>query len=473
MKSNIVIFGASGGALKVIKTLKNLNIQINFLTDNNSNLWGKKIENIPVIEPDQLKNINCRIIIASDYQEEIELQLENMGLIDRLILKEQYILKYLNTHELEIKEFVTKEQCLVHDKSNNSKRVLIDLLECTEYGGIEIWSYLVAEGLIERGYDLKILGDVEKIGLPKQLERHLQQIDVSYEHYYQSVLEIMKKIYAQAPCTIIINRQGQSFIAAYMLKQIYPNLIKIISVIHTDRINLYRRQAYMQTMTDAIAGVSKTITHRLLEEFKVAENKIYFKESPVIYSSNFIKKYSESCEPIKIGYAARITKTQKRADLLPKLLEALEQDNINYNMSIAGEGTYLPTLNKYIEESKCKEHVVTYGQIERSQMNLFWEKQDIFISLSEFEGTSLSMLEAMSYGVVPIVTQVSGVEDIINNGRSGFICKQHDVESIKNYIKLLCLDRNKLRTIGAETRNEIISKCNREEYIDYIIKLME
>jgi len=51
---------------------------------------------------------------------------------------------------------------------------------------------------------------------------------------------------------------------------------------------------------------------------------------------------------------------------------------------------------------------------------------DIFVLASRFEGLSVSMLEAMAMGCVPIVTQVdSGASEAIESGRSGFLVPQH------------------------------------------------
>lgn len=46
-------------------------------------------------------------------------------------------------------------------------------------------------------------------------------------------------------------------------------------------------------------------------------------------------------------------------------------------------------------------------------MDAFWKGQDVFVNVSEYEGTSLSMLEAMGYGCVPVVTDVSGAREFI------------------------------------------------------------
>lgn len=470
-EKKLIIFGASGGAVKVIKTLKGIGVPISSLTDNDSKKWGSIVEGIAVINPNELKKIECNILIASDYQEEIEVQLLSMGILDRLVLREEYIMQYIELCLEEFREILCRKK--IQREISGGKEVLIDLLECAEYGGIEIWSYMVASGLKKNGHTVTIFGKKEEIYPTPDLSKNLVELKVSYENYTKSIIAIAQEIVKKLPCSIIINRQGLSFIAAIIVKKLYPNQLKILSIIHTERIVLCRRQAFLQDQTDYIMGVSRQINQRLSEQFKISKSKIRFKESPVEYDEKIQKKYQlEKHEPIRIGYAARITKTQKRVDLLLPLIRLLETKKINYIMTIAGSGSYLPKLKSEIE--KIKTHKVTIiGQISREEMKSFWKEQDIFINLSEFEGTSLSMLEAMSYGVVPIVTDVSGVNDIIDNGINGFVCAQHNIERMAEYIAYFDEHRKSMKTFGEKARQTIRKKCNVNDYITYLENVLE
>ena len=469
----LVIFGAGGGAVKVIKTLKNIGVTIDALTDNDKNKWGSEIEELPVMEPEKLKDLDYDILIASDYQEEIEKQLDEMGILHRLVIKEQYIMEYLESHLEEARVFLTKSNAAKQNLGNKN-RVLIDLFECTEYGGIEIWSYMVGQGLTRNGYEVSYLGNCDEIRPSADIIEQVIELDISYEYYWDSVLNIAKIIIDALPCTIIVNRQGQTLIAASLVRRLYPDMLKVISIIHTDRIILHRRQGYMKDEVDYIAGVSRLINAKLVSKFGVSSKKVRFKESPVNYPEFVTRSYSESKdEPIKIGYAARITKTQKRVDLLPLLVEYLEKANVPFVMQVAGEGSYLPKLKSALEKQTQTGTVEILGQISREQMKEFWKRQDIFINMSEFEGTSLSMLEAMSYGVVPIVTEVSGVTDIIDEQENGYVCEQHDIRGMQEKIQALHEDRGLLVRMGNAARETIRCKCNREDYIQHIIKMIE
>ncbi|MDZ4379862.1 MAG: glycosyltransferase family 4 protein [Parvibaculum sp.] len=56
-------------------------------------------------------------------------------------------------------------------------------------------------------------------------------------------------------------------------------------------------------------------------------------------------------------------------------------------------------------------------------------KADFYLSTSLSEGMSNSVLEAMSFGVVPVVTRVSGVEDMVEDGTNGYLFEAGDVSS--------------------------------------------
>jgi glycosyltransferase involved in cell wall biosynthesis len=65
---------------------------------------------------------------------------------------------------------------------------------------------------------------------------------------------------------------------------------------------------------------------------------------------------------------------------------------------------------------------------------------DIYVSTSLYDGTSVSLLEAMGSGAFPIVTNIPANREWINDGENGFLISVDDekilaqriIESIKN-----------------------------------------
>jgi glycosyltransferase involved in cell wall biosynthesis len=62
-------------------------------------------------------------------------------------------------------------------------------------------------------------------------------------------------------------------------------------------------------------------------------------------------------------------------------------------------------------------------------------KSDFFVSASMREGQSNSLLEAMSMGVIPIVYAASGVADVVDHGKTGFIVEASEPEAFADAMR--------------------------------------
>ncbi len=136
-------------------------------------------------------------------------------------------------------------------------------------------------------------------------------------------------------------------------------------------------------------------------------------------------------------------------------------------MQIAGEGECLPMIERYLKETKIPNRVQLLGRLPKSEMDSFWKGQDVFVNVSEYEGTSLSMLEAMGYGCVPVVTDVSGAGEFIEQEKNGCICDVGDLEGIADCIAALADNRELLKIYGDRCRRIVQDRCNPDRYIQY------
>ncbi len=79
--TNIVLFGAGNMCKNYMNTYGKKKVPL-FTCDNNPSLWGKKIYGLEVKEPSALLTLekNCAIFICNMYYQEIEEQLQDMGI---------------------------------------------------------------------------------------------------------------------------------------------------------------------------------------------------------------------------------------------------------------------------------------------------------------------------------------------------------------------------------------------------------
>lgn len=479
----IIIFGASSGGTKVAQAFASMNIEVQYFVDNNWKKWGKTLEGKEIHSPESLRTEKqeYQIIIASEYQKAIEDQLASMDLLQHLILKEEVIMDYVKEHLYEFQKYIKYNQSSQCKNQTNTisgnvlerNTVIFDLLDGFELGGIENWSYMAASGLQKRHYMIQLYSNITPKGPIEELKNCVKSFDTDFNRYWELIHELVESIIQQLPCKLIINKQRQLLIAGSIVKRLFPEQIKIISILHNDRIDIYRRQAYMDCEVDKIACVSNDIQEHMIQEFGIDSKKIFYKESPVDYEEDFVKKYTvEDSHPIQIGYAARLEKVQKRVDLFLPLIQILEKRRVNYQLHIAGTGSYENKLKEFIKENSLEKKIIMYGYLAKEEMKDFWKQADIFINLSDYEGVGLSMLESMSYGCVPIVTQVAGSTEFITEDQNGYLCKTGDMEQMAADIIKLEKDRWKLQKFGDICKAIIKTRCSEKDYIDYLEKLL-
>ena len=86
MKEKAILFGASNYGKIALDYLRN-KYSILYYSDNDQKKWGKYFNGYKIIPPEQLKNINAKVIITSTYYEDISKQLMQMGIYDFQILQ--------------------------------------------------------------------------------------------------------------------------------------------------------------------------------------------------------------------------------------------------------------------------------------------------------------------------------------------------------------------------------------------------
>jgi glycosyltransferase involved in cell wall biosynthesis len=102
---------------------------------------------------------------------------------------------------------------------------------------------------------------------------------------------------------------------------------------------------------------------------------------------------------------------------------------------------------------------------------------DIFALTSLSEGTSISLLEAMASGVVPVVTDVGGNPAVVDNGRNGLTVTPRDVPGIADSIYELLADDSRRQAMSKAAICKVQEKYSIdtmvENYTALYLRLLE
>lgn len=144
-------------------------------------------------------------------------------------------------------------------------------------------------------------------------------------------------------------------------------------------------------------------------------------------------------------FVGRIDFMGKRVDLLIGIWNRIYSDFPEWKMVIVGDGPDLAKA-KEIANNLGTQRIYFEG---RQNPEPFYEKASIFCMTSSFEGFGLVLVEAQTYGVVPVAfNSFASVTDIIQNGETGFLVDPFDEKKYVEVLSDLMSNNDKLCSIS-------------------------
>jgi glycosyltransferase involved in cell wall biosynthesis len=158
-------------------------------------------------------------------------------------------------------------------------------------------------------------------------------------------------------------------------------------------------------------------------------------------------------DPLKIIFFGRLAEG-KGTRLFPEIISKLHQRKIPFKWTIHGEGPDESFLRKCLENEIKTGEVVLSKQLPRDRLFSLVREHDVFIMASELEGGPLTLLEAMSLGLVPICNDIPCLVQEVINSENGF-CIPRAPEKYGECITALHKDRIRLEAMSYSARTTI------------------
>lgn len=114
-------------------------------------------------------------------------------------------------------------------------------------------------------------------------------------------------------------------------------------------------------------------------------------------------------QTLTIGLVARF-RPQKRVDRWAEVADAIHKINPGIKFLMVGDGPSDELLRQTISNLNMNGVIELPGML--SDTFTAYKKIDIFLLTSDFEGLPLALLEAMSCGCVPVVSNVGGIKQL-------------------------------------------------------------
>ena len=211
-----------------------------------------------------------------------------------------------------------------------------------------------------------------------------------------------------------------------------------------------------------IIAVSNAVRAQLIELGVRQKNTV------VIYNGVDLDNFKPQDDPgnneIVIGTTARLC-TEKGLDFLIKGFKIVIDKGIDARLAIVGKGPELTNLREIVEKLGLSDKVEFKGFIDN--IPGFLAGIDIFaLTPVRRESFGIAVAEAEAMGKPAVVTDLSGLREVVKNGETGFVVEKQNPKAIAGKLILLATDQGIRTRMGEAARRRVEDNFGLDRMID-------
>lgn len=141
--------------------------------------------------------------------------------------------------------------------------------------------------------------------------------------------------------------------------------------------------------------------------------------------------------------------------------ELLLKDFPEAQLRMVGDGPLWEEAKEYVSAHGLSGNIHFLGAMGQSDYLPLLQESNVFIQHSvltpsgDSEGTPVAILEASACGLAICSTRHAGIPDAVNEGKTGLLVEEHDVEGMASALKYFASDLEKTRLMGAAAREHM------------------
>lgn len=121
----------------------------------------------------------------------------------------------------------------------------------------------------------------------------------------------------------------------------------------------------------------------------------------------------------------------------------------DYKLKIIGGGILEAEIHELIDELGANEFISVTGWLNHSDAQRELSECRVLLYPTDAEGVPGAILEAMSFGVIPLASPIGGIPDVIDNGINGFILSDTSPDAIASELSAVLTSESVLSVSAA------------------------
>ncbi|GAB4524213.1 MAG: colanic acid biosynthesis glycosyltransferase WcaL [Pleurocapsa sp.] len=189
---------------------------------------------------------------------------------------------------------------------------------------------------------------------------------------------------------------------------------------------------------------------------------------------DFISRSAKSEDKVRLVSIARLVE-KKGLEYGIKAVAHLLKTNPHLEYKIVGDGVLKNDLQKLIIELQVQDKIKLLGWRQQEEVTSIIAEADIMLApsitsdLGDCEGIPVALMEAMAVGLPVISTYHSGIPELVEDGVSGYLVDEREVEQLAEKINLLAQNPELRLKMGLAGRQKVEKEFNIELLNDRLV----
>jgi colanic acid/amylovoran biosynthesis glycosyltransferase len=183
------------------------------------------------------------------------------------------------------------------------------------------------------------------------------------------------------------------------------------------------------------------------------------------FSLRPLKKPAQTLEIISV---ARLTE-KKGLHVAIDACRLLKDRGVNFRYNILGIGPWETRLRTLIEQHQLDDVVFMPGFKPNHEVKAMLDEADLFLLPSvtgedgDMEGIPVALMEAMAVGIPVVSTVHSGIPELIDAGRSGWLVPEYDATALADRLQAFSsVEQNELEPMLSRAREKVEAEFNQQ-----------
>lgn len=233
-------------------------------------------------------------------------------------------------------------------------------------------------------------------------------------------------------------------------------------------------------------GTFKNIFYKRVEGF------LFHFTDKIIFESNYTKNiYTDKINSdttnmlvnyngVKIVKCTSITQNEPKSiissfgtlrhlkghDLLIKAVALLLHKGLDIHLIIYGDGEERENLTKLINTLNITKKATLYGHVEDVEKYMLSSK--LIVHPSRFEALPYVPLEAMNLCRPVIVSNVGGLEEIVQHNKNGLVFQNGDIKDLAEKIEMMITDRHNTSNLIHNAKETVSNQFNEVKMLEVL-----